>query len=25
LNKVFSIHKTREQAVKSYTKKGWFK
>ena len=25
LNKVFSIHKTREQAVKSYDKKGWFK
>jgi len=24
LKKVFSIHKTREQAVKAYTKKGWF-
>ena len=24
LKKIFSIHKTREQAVKAYEKKGWF-
>ena len=24
LKKIFSIHKTREDAVKAYTKKGWF-
>ena len=24
LKKVFSIHKTKEAAIKSYTKKGWF-